>query len=213
MRLTRLTGAGLAAFISLAGAAHAQNMSTVPYTCDDGRSLVVNFEGESAEVTMRMSLDQQRAGSGFLYEGAPGALSGQGDEIMWEKAGTGPVTCLAVPGGAALVGGTWTLTRVDDIEAETPERHTIAFLGDGTTLLRADCNQGRGTWAATPETGAMGALALGPVVLTRKACAADPFPRMAADLSDVTAYQVENGTLRLDTRGGRVYIFRASAER
>lgn len=213
MRLLR-TAVTLAVLTMTAGGASAQTMSDVPFACSDGRTIIVEFAGETANVTMSMSLTARETGSGFLYGGDAGELRGQGDEIMWSGGDT--VTCQAVPGGAALVGGTWELvqrrTESGSVDTEDPARHSVTFLADGTLALRADCNPGRGTWSAMPDGRASGALTLGPVALTRMACAADPFPQMAGDLDGAMSYGVEDGTLQIETQGGAIYLFRAATE-
>ncbi|ABV94027.1 conserved hypothetical protein [Dinoroseobacter shibae DFL 12 = DSM 16493] len=190
----------------------AQSMEAVPFTCNDGRSLVAEFGQDSVRVTMEVTLEAQPSGSGFVYSGTPGTLRGQGDEVRWQSTGTDPVICTAVPGGAALVGGVWELVQVGEAEIEETGHHTIGFLADGGLVLRADCNLGRGTWEAEPETNSAGALSVGPVALTRMACAADPVPQMAADLSQATSYRVEERTLRIETRAGVTYSFSVQAE-
>ncbi|MFP7673450.1 META domain-containing protein [Marivita sp. S0852] len=210
MRLITRNLSGLGLAMMMATSAQADMTQTVPFQCDDGRILTVSFADGRAEITMFVSLEAQPSGSGFLYEGDAGVLRGQADEITWQDSASGALACNAVPGGAALVGGTWELIRMDDKEADMPERHTVTFLADGTAHLRADCNNGRGAWQATPASETDGALALGPFAVTRAACANDPFPAMAADLSDVTGYKIDNGGLHLDAASGAKYVFRAN---
>jgi heat shock protein HslJ len=209
------TAVTIAALSLAAGGARAQTMNDVPFSCSDGRTITVDFSGDAARVTMTMSLDPRPAGSGFLYSGAAGELSGQGDEIRWT--GSDSVTCRAVPGGAALVGGRWELLQVTPggagsapVDAVDPARHSLTFLADGGLVLRADCNRGRGTWTAVPE-GQGGTLEFGPVAQTMMACAEDQFPQMASALASAAAYRIEDGNLRIEVEGGAAYLFRPTA--
>ncbi len=197
------------------GSAHAQDMRDIPFLCGDGRIITVNFADESARVSMDFSLDQQPSGSGFVYGGPAGTISGQGQMITWEPSGTGSVSCSAVPGGAALVGATWQLAHMvsdgkEPVAATDPTRHTLTFMADGRLLLRAQCNRGQGTWQATPEEPDQGRLELGPVALTRKACASDPFPQMAIDLGQAVVYRVNGDELQLQSDTGASYVFRTA---
>jgi para-nitrobenzyl esterase len=74
----------------------------------------------------------------------------------------------AVP--QALTGNPWhwvaTQTPVEWIVPADPALYTIQFDVDGSAVLRADCNRGRGTYTSADD----GALKIGPAALTRAMC-------------------------------------------
>lgn len=80
-----------------------------------------------------------------------------------------------------------------------PERFSLQFAVDGRARVRLDCNRGSATWAATPSADvASGALLLGPVAMTRRACAKDsPGARVLRDLRNVRSYLLKDGRLFL----------------
>ena len=66
---------------------------------------------------------------------------------------------------------TWLSTQSRDGSAVVPEgreRYTVEFRPGGTVNVRADCNKGSGTYTRNGD-----ALGIGPVALTRMACATD----------------------------------------
>jgi len=69
-----------------------------------------------------------------------------------------------------ILGNPWhwvaTQTPVESIAPADPSLYTIQFNADGSAVLRADCNRGRGTYTSTAD----GALKIGPAALTRAMC-------------------------------------------
>ena len=71
----------------------------------------------------------------------------------------------------ALVGTLWKLQQIqmnDDtlLVPDQPEHYTAEFLEDGTLLVRADCNRGRGQYSTTDDRG----LEISPIATTLAAC-------------------------------------------
>ena len=65
----------------------------------------------------------------------------------------------------------WQMTQMSDGAVIVPdgrERYTLEFRPGGTVSVRADCNRGSATYVRSGST-----LGIGPVALTRMACAAD----------------------------------------
>jgi len=65
----------------------------------------------------------------------------------------------------------WQMTQMSDGAVIVPDgrdRYTLEFRPGGTVSVRADCNRGSATYVRSGST-----LGIGPVALTRMACAAD----------------------------------------
>ena len=69
---------------------------------------------------------------------------------------TGTAAAPAPAEGQALTGNPWhwvaTQTPVEWIVADDPAKYTIQFNADGSAVLRADCNRGRGTYTTLLPT-------------------------------------------------------------
>jgi len=98
----------------------------------------------------------------------------------------------------SVVNKTWqwqaTVTPVEKITVEQPERYTILLSNEGRAQVRFDCNRGGGDCQLS-----QGKLSFGPLMSTRMACPPDtqdaPFMR---DLQRVQSFFVENGSLYLE---------------
>jgi para-nitrobenzyl esterase len=84
-------------------------------------------------------------------------------------------------------------------------RYSLAFDSDGSLLVQADCNRGRGTWRSPDDV----SLSLGPVALTRVQCPPSPLQRrFVRDLSFVRSYVTQAGHLFLSLMAdGGIYEF------
>ena len=93
----------------------------------------------------------------------------------------------------------WTsLTGADAFEVEEPGRCTLEFLSSGRYVLRADCNQGSGTYAASGNK-----LTMGPGPLTMVACEPGSLgDRYAALLAQASGFVLEGDRLVLELGEG-----------
>lgn len=118
-----------------------------------------------------------------------------------------PIPTTTLPG---LEGTRWQLavvTSMDDsqppLRPADPPRYTIEFATDGRLLVQLDCNRGHATWKAEPAPDASakrrsGSLQFGPLATTRMACPPGSLePRLAAMLSYVRSFVIEDGQLHL----------------
>jgi heat shock protein HslJ len=87
-----------------------------------------------------------------------------------------------------------TITPVEKITVQNPERYTIRLMDDGKVQARFDCNGGGGNYEISA-----GRLSFGPLISTRMACPKDsldgPFMR---DLQRVSSFFIEGGELYLE---------------
>jgi len=97
-------------------------------------------------------------------------------------------------------GGDGTVLRPDD-----KTKYTLAFGADGSLSARIDCNRGRGTW----KSAAKNQLELGPMTLTRAACAPGSLhDHIVKQLSFVRSYVIKDGRLYLSmVADGGIYEF------
>ena len=70
---------------------------TAQFTCNNGQSLTVVFEGDKATVTPEggeaIVLPQAPSGSGFLYMTPQHSLRGKGDAVSWTVGRMVPMQC------------------------------------------------------------------------------------------------------------------------
>ena len=98
----------------------------------------------------------------------------------------------------SVLNKTWqweaTITPVEKITVQNPERYTIILTDDGKLQARFDCNHGGGEYKISKDE-----LSFGPLMSTRMACPPDtldgPFMR---DLQRVASFFVEDGLLYLE---------------
>jgi heat shock protein HslJ len=105
-----------------------------------------------------------------------------------------------------LIGTTWQLLNIEsmssgeepDLTIADPARYTVTFGEDGRAGFRVDCNRGNSTWKTDPGATDSGALAFGPIALTKIMC---PQPssdgKVAAALGRVRSYRLAGGRLHL----------------
>ncbi len=90
-----------------------------------------------------------------------------------------------------------TQTPVEWIVADDPAKYTIQFNADGSAVLRADCNRGRGTYTTTPER----ALAFGPMAITRAMCPPGSLDtKFLQQLNNTASYFFRGDTLYVDQK-------------
>jgi para-nitrobenzyl esterase len=118
-------------------------------------------------------------------------------------------TPTAVP--AELAGTTWrwtgSVSPVETVVVDAPERYTLAFLPEGRIALRADCNRANAgvTW---PEPGT---LRVGPMAMTRALCPPGSLSdRYVQDVGRAAGYAILDGALqlRLPDDGGTLRFMR-----
>lgn len=104
-----------------------------------------------------------------------------------------------------LDGTSWRLVSIQSMDDEQgtttvpdPSRYTMEFGTDGRATFRIDCNQGSGSWEATPSSDDSGSLAFGPIALTMMAC---PEPtidqKVSTSMQYVRTYLFRDGQLHL----------------
>jgi heat shock protein HslJ len=87
-----------------------------------------------------------------------------------------------------------TITPVEKITVQNPERYTIRLSDEGKAQIRFDCNRGGGEYKISE-----GKLSFGPLLSTRMACPPDSLDAtFMRDLQRVVSFFVENGTLYLE---------------
>ena len=99
----------------------------------------------------------------------------------------------------SLQGTSWQLVKFqsgDDavLRPQGTAKYTLAFNADGSLNAQIDCNRGRGTWMSTGK----GDLAIGPMAVTRAACAAGPLhDHILKQLPHIRSYVLKDGRLYL----------------
>jgi heat shock protein HslJ len=100
----------------------------------------------------------------------------------------------------ALVGTLWKLQQIqmsDDtlLVPDQPEHYTAEFLEDGTLLVRADCNRGRGQFSTTDDR----SLEVSPIATTLAACPEGSIGNeFVQALSNSGTYFFQDGDLFID---------------
>jgi len=100
-----------------------------------------------------------------------------------------------------LAGSAWQLVAIrsmDDSVFEPRDRtlYTLYLQEDGSALLRADCNRGRGGWRSDGP----GRIAFGPIAATRASCPPPSLSeRYLAQFEWVRSYVMKDGHLYLAT--------------
>jgi heat shock protein HslJ len=101
-----------------------------------------------------------------------------------------------------LVGPTWGLVQIHWLGGgasvpSQPDWFTLKFSDEGQVQVRADCNQGHGTWSSTGRDG----LRFGPLAVTRAFCGDDPVnQRFLRDLAEVHSATFTEEQMHLTTR-------------
>jgi heat shock protein HslJ len=115
------------------------------------------------------------------------------DQLLLSSA-DGETRATFTPGLKAVL-WQWTVSRTErgaEIRPQTPERYTVEVFEDGSALVRADCNNGRGT--VTTEDGQI-ELRIG---MTRRQCGdASNFADFARVLNEATSWKIASGSLTL----------------
>jgi len=115
-------------------------------------------------------------------------------------AGSGQVADSAVRSRdpQSVVGKTWqwvkTVTPVEKIDVNQPERYTLKFDAKGRLQAKFDCNRGGGGYQISE-----GKLSFGPLMATRMACPEDSLDHLfMKHLADVNSFFVEGDSLYLE---------------
>lgn len=100
----------------------------------------------------------------------------------------------------ALVGTLWKLQQIQFSDgtllvADQPDHYTAEFLEDGTLLVRADCNRGRGEFSTTDDR----SLEVSPIATTMAACPEGSLGNdFAQALGNSGTYFFQDGNLLID---------------
>jgi heat shock protein HslJ len=85
------------------------------------------------------------------------------------------------------------------IRIGNPSRYMLHFEAPDQVAVRLDCNSGRGGFTTTPTAEDRGALAFGPIAMTRMLCPrGSQETRVARELAMVRSYGLGAAELRLD---------------
>lgn len=124
-------------------------------------------------------------------------------------------SCASAPpaAGPALRGSTWRLLHFqssDDaigiVRPASGETYILTFGNDGSLVAQLNCNRGSGRWSAPDPSAARGAISLGPIAVTQRACLTETM-RFSADLSHVRSYVIADGRLNLNLMAdGGTYV-------
>jgi para-nitrobenzyl esterase len=112
---------------------------------------------------------------------------------------------------SGLTGVTWQLEQVEGVDGMTaaidqPDRYTVTFDDDGRVYLRADCNQGMGSYELDGNE-----LRLLTLASTLALCPPGSlYDAFMAQLNDVMAWELQDGTLALSTSGSARLLFAAA---
>ena len=143
-------------------------------------------------------------------------LALEGDRLqLFDAAGTQLAAFAAAQPPAAsapagLAGTSWQLVKFEggDDTVRTPDdraKYTLEFGSDGRVAARVDCNRGRGTWTSERA----GAIALGPLALTRAVCASGSLhDQVVKHWASIRSYVIRDGHLFLSLMAdGGIYEF------
>jgi len=116
------------------------------------------------------------------------------------------------PAGSNLMGKTWLWQKTEfnggkTIPVLAPASYTLQFLADGKVNIKADCNDGGGSYAITNNVD----LTIRIDTLTRAVCPPDSLSdEYVNELNDTGSYKVEpNGELVLALKSGAGMRFKA----
>ncbi len=137
-------------------------------------------------------------GVGFSLAACKGGSGSMGRDTPAAMARPAAPAAAPVETASPLAGTAWQwirfVTPVETITADDPTHYTIAFGVDSSLTVRADCNRGRGRYAADG-----GKLTFSPIALTRMGCPPGSLDtRFAAELQRVAVYSVRGDTLLLE---------------
>jgi membrane-bound inhibitor of C-type lysozyme len=95
-----LAAAACAACAPMATRDNSPQDREVRYRCDNGESVALRFFPTQGVATLvrggrTMELQQQPAGSGFVYSNGPNTVRGKGDELMLEIGRMAAIRCQA----------------------------------------------------------------------------------------------------------------------
>lgn len=99
-------------------------------------------------------------------------------------------------------------TPIEKITVSNPENYTLEFKEDGSLLVQADCNRGRGRYTVNGKS-----IALSNIALTRRGCPAGSLDnRFTRSLGGARIYFFENDALYIDMQadGGTLKFIKAT---
>ena len=99
---------------------------------------------------------------------------------------------------ASIYNVTWqwesTVTPVEKITIQEPERYTVIFSEDGKAVMQFDCNRGNGNFTIAENR-----ISFGPLISTRMACPEDSLDTsFTRDLERVASFFLKDGKLYLE---------------
>jgi heat shock protein HslJ len=127
-------------------------------------------------------------------------FSFRGEELLIELQFDSGTLLFSHTPTAALVGTVWKLQQIQMSDgtllvADPPENYTAEFLADGSLMVRADCNRGRGEFTATEDH----RLSVSPIATTRAACPEGSIgTEFVQALSNASGYFFQRDSLFVD---------------
>jgi heat shock protein HslJ len=171
------------------------NRGRSSFTTDSDRSLTIDPIATTLAACPEGSL-----GNDFVSALSNSALYFfQDDNLFIDMAFDSGTMRFAEAATPALVGTVWQLQQIQfndgtQLVANPPENYTVEFLDDGSLVVQADCNRGRGNFTSNESR-----LAIDGLATTRAACPpesiSDEFVR---SLGNSTLYFFQNGDLFID---------------
>ena len=149
--------------------------------------------------------------------GAPGDGADEVATVGDEVAAPDTPAAQRGPVDVALVETVWRLVEFQSMDdaigttrTEDPSLYTLRLHADGTLDMRLNCNRATGAWTAEPgPEGDSGALALGPLAVTRALCPPPSLDEQIARHAEyVRTYLLRDGRLHLGLLAdGGIYVW------
>lgn len=219
--LLPIIGLGLAMSLAACGQGEATRepvMPTVASMAADRAATGVAGQVESAATNVAGSVDMAATGVAGRAEGLATGVAGRAegmatgvaggaDSVATNMAGRAEGVATGVAGGLAgrvsgdnvLAGSSWqwVQTQMNNDTLTTPDNaanYTVAFNGDGSVSVQADCNSGAGSYTVDGST-----IGIGPLVTTTTACpAGSQSDTFLMQLQSARTFVIQDGKLFLD---------------
>ncbi len=177
---------------------------------------IIDLTDKSVPVDYSLSYDMDKINPSMRYV-VRAEIRGPGDQLMWttdqsyrvdpkQSAQSMPMIVLkrveSSKTGPALVGETWTVTKINGEAVDYPDQTNIKFAKDGRVSGTAGCNTYTASYSVDGDS-----LELGQAAVTRKACVPGLDEQEADFLdvfNDVDSYAFDGSDLlKLSTDDGR----------
>jgi len=195
---------------------------TMTFVCEDKSTLTVEFQSSATAApsyakvvqgTSAWMLPQVRSASGARYAADGISIWNKGNDILFERGGT-KLNCTAA--GGELLGSSWRLVefqssddKVGLVKPDDPSKYTLSLGVDGRAAMRLNCNRAAGPWSSRANGADSGSFSLGPLAVTKAACAPPSLDeRIARDAEYIRSYVLRDGRLYLSLAAdGGTYVW------